>query len=89
MAMSDFYEDLQDLDAVDWSVMAGKYWNDTNTDPDRKRRRQAEFLSYQRLPWKMIESIATINENMKIYVQGIIAKANHQPPINVKSNWYY
>lgn len=89
MAMSDFYEDLRYLDEVDWQVMKAKYWNDTNTDPDRKRRRQAEFLVFQKLPWAMIEEITTIDEKMRSHVQGIMSKSKHQPPIKVRSNWYY
>ena len=44
MDYTDFFDDLKDLDKVDWALMKQRYWNDTNDDPDRKRRRQAEFL---------------------------------------------
>lgn len=29
---------------VDWDVMDLEFWNDTDVDGDRERRRQAEFL---------------------------------------------
>jgi hypothetical protein len=48
MALSDYFNDLNELDEVDWRIMKAKYWADTNDDPDRKRRRQAEFLIYQK-----------------------------------------
>jgi hypothetical protein len=44
--LTDFYDDLNDLKEVDWNVMTLRIWKDTNDDPDRKRRRQAEFLVY-------------------------------------------
>jgi hypothetical protein len=39
MAFSDFYDDLNDLETIDWDIMAAKYWRNTFDDPDRKRRR--------------------------------------------------
>lgn len=44
MTFTDFFDDLNYLGAIDWDVMESRYWNDTNEDNDRKRRRQAEFL---------------------------------------------
>lgn len=41
MAFTDFFDDLNYLSAIDWDVMESRYWNDTNEDNDRKRRRQA------------------------------------------------
>lgn len=41
--------------------MGERYWNDTPEDGDRKRRRQAEFLVYTSLPWRLIEEIGVIS----------------------------
>ncbi len=35
MAISDFFQDLRDLDRVDWKVMQARYWADTQADADR------------------------------------------------------
>ena len=43
MGYTDFFDDLKDLDKIDWDLMQARYWHDTNNDPDRTRRRQAEF----------------------------------------------
>ena len=45
MQLSKFYDDLGYLTEIDWDIMEEKYWRDTIEDPDRKRRRQAEFSS--------------------------------------------
>lgn len=50
MAFTDFYDTYENLDEVDWDVMESRYWNDTKSYPDRKRRRQAEFLIKDRCP---------------------------------------
>lgn len=51
MTFTDFFDDLNDLGAIDWDVMKSRYWNDTDEDNDRKRRRQAEFLVRNFLHW--------------------------------------
>ena len=89
MAMSEFFDDLNELDEVDWEIMEAQYWADTYDDPDRKRRRQAEFLIYNRLPWYTISEIGVSNEKTQSEVQDIIRDAAHQPPINLRRNWYY
>ena len=51
MTFTNFFDDLNYLRAIDWDVMESRYWNDTNEDNDRKRRRQAEFLVRYFFPW--------------------------------------
>ena len=53
---TDFFDRLDDLDKVDWKIMKSKYWNDTDEDPDRKRRRRAEYLVHQLFPWHCLTS---------------------------------
>ena len=69
--------------------MNARYWADTDDDPDRKRRRQAEFLVHKKFPWEMIEIIAVMNNKIKNEVEGFISKALQQPPIKIKPDWYY
>jgi ssDNA thymidine ADP-ribosyltransferase, DarT len=43
-AITQVYADLNRRDSViDWRLMRATMWNNTADDPDRKRRRQAEF----------------------------------------------
>ena len=89
MGFTDFYDDLAFLSEVDWSLMKAKYWSDTDQDPDRKRRRQAEFLSHGGFPWTLIEAIVVMNEARKAQVEGFLQGAAHKPPVIVKRAWYY
>ncbi|MBL1209861.1 DUF4433 domain-containing protein [Geminocystis sp. GBBB08] len=90
MAYSEFYDDLKDLNTViDWDVMNSKMWTDTAQFPDRKRRRQAEFLVYQYCPWQLINSIAVIDSSIAQQVNQLLQTHSHQIPVNICRNWYY
>jgi len=41
--------------------MKAVYWTDTVDDPDRRKRKQAEFIVYSNFPWEYLEKIAWIN----------------------------
>jgi hypothetical protein len=89
MAFSRFYDDLRDLDQVDWVIMGERYWNDTPEDGDRKRRRQAEFLVHTSLPWRLIEEIGVISRKAADEVAAALEDAEHRPPVVVRPEWYY
>lgn len=89
MALSNAFSDLADLDKVDWPIMRSKYWNDTQTDPDRSRRRQAEFLVHQSLPWALIHEIGVISQVAADQVNATLDGAQHLPVVSVRPEWYY
>ena len=64
-------------------------WNDTEEDPDRKRKKQAEFLIYNEVPLSMIKAIVVYNENAKTNILTKLAKNNIECNVVVKSNYYY
>ena len=89
MAMTDFFDDLDRLDEIDWDIMAGKYWYDTDEMPDRKRKRQAEFLIHQHMPWNCFTHIAVINSNIRQRIIELLPENRHIPRLIVKPGWYY
>lgn len=89
MAYTDFYDDLDNLDEIDWDVIRSKSWCDTEEDGDRKRRKQAEFLIRDRCPWTAISHIVVRSQKRAKQVTGIIAHLPHQPRVVVAPLWYY
>ncbi len=89
LAYSSFFEDLADLDKVDWPVMKSKWWNDTDEDMDRKRRRQAEFLVHEFFPWNLVTEIGVINATMEQQVNDLLQDVGHKPSVTVRRTWYY
>lgn len=86
-----WYDDLAQLDQVDWDIVGARYWSDQPDDNDRKRRKQAEFLVWQSLDWTLIRGIAVLNPSMKQRVEGILDQFPQRlrPKVAVKANWYY
>lgn len=89
MAFSEFFDDLKDLDEIDWEVMESQYWNDTPTLPDRKRRRQAEFLIKDCCPWELFSEIGIINSRIASRVKRMLENSTHQPTVQIHRDWYY
>lgn len=87
--LTSFYNDFADLIKIDWAVMSSKYWHDTDTHPDRERRRQAEFLIHDSFPWGLVSKIAVRNQETAENVHKIIENVIHRPTIAIETGWYY
>lgn len=89
MAPCKFYDRVGDLENVDWDLMRSRYWSDTEEDPNRTFRRQAEFLVHSRLPVSQITMIGAATEKRAHEVGQIVAQCGSQIPVEVRQNWYY
>lgn len=90
MAYADFYNELEALEyTIDWNLMESKYWFDTPEDPNRKFRRQAEFLIHQFCPWELITEIGVINQRIKSEVNQSLQIFNTRKVVNIQRRWYY
>lgn len=86
MDLSDYYDDLTDLDQVPWTVINTRYWNDF---PDGKRLRQSEFLVYKNFNWNLVELIGVYNQDIKDRVERLISSLQQSPVVEIKRNWYF
>ncbi len=89
MAFTNFYADLRELDKVDWEIMRARYWRDTLEDNDRVRRRNAEFLVHQFVPWQLIQEIGVMYKAVGDTVEQLLEGQTHQPTVKVHKEWYY
>ncbi len=85
------YDNLDDLDKIDWDVVYKRYWHDTIQDMDRQRRKQAEFLVYRFCDWSFINEIGVIDDSMKTKVEEILHAFPPElwRPVNVQRSWYF
>jgi len=89
---TDWYENLRDLEAVDWGMVYQRYWAaDYERDPDRQRRKQAEFLVYPNCDWALIQDIAVLNAGMKTRVEAMLKglDASLHCAVTIRPGWYY
>lgn len=86
-----WFDNLGDLDEVDWEAAYARIWRDTVDDMDRQRRKQAEFLVHQQCSWALIHEIAVVNQAIKARVEEILAgfPAGAHRPVQVRPKWYY
>jgi hypothetical protein len=82
--------DLALLDSmVDWEVMRARMWGNTAEDPDRMRRRMAEFLVHERVPIGCVAGIVVRTGGMRERVDGILAAQGVALPVRARPAWYF
>jgi len=89
-ATTEFSSDLTRLDAmIDWPLMSATLWNNTPADPDRQRRRMAEFLVHGRVPLEVIRRVATYDDRNAARARADLAGHSLDSRILVRPTWYY
>lgn len=89
MFNSNFHADPARLDQVDWPLMRAKYWHAIDGDPDRPRRRQAEFLVHQTFPWGLVQEVVVFDAARHALARTCLQAAAHQPTLRIDPTWYY
>jgi hypothetical protein len=85
-----FSSDLAQIDSVvDWQVMRAQMWANSADDPDRRRRRMAEFLVYQRVPVGCLSAIVVRRDIMKEQVEELLASSGTDLAVTVNASWYF
>lgn len=85
-----WYDDLADLDKVDWEAVYATRWKDTPEDMDRQRRKQAEFLVHRSMPWDLLTMIGVHDDAARRRVEADLTASRRQgPPVQVLPEWYY
>ena len=81
-----YFEDrnnLTQLHELDWDAIQARDWQ------RKKEGKQAEFLIEHSFPWQLVERIGVMNRTIYTQVVHALAGAAHQPPVEVRRDWYY
>ncbi|WP_299051727.1 DUF4433 domain-containing protein [uncultured Polaribacter sp.] len=84
-----WYEDIENLLLLDIQDITREQWNNTEDDPDRMRRKQAEFWIKQPLSIDAIKGIATYDEATRVRVREMCESYQKNIEIKTKPNYYY
>lgn len=82
-SITEFYNKTDDLNHVDWNVVHLQYWQNTDDDWDRVRKKQAEFLVKDHVPIDCITWIVVFSEQRKEQVEALIARLGLEIPVKV------
>lgn len=83
--LTEFYNNPSQLSSIDWSAVSATDFR----EPRVKEGKQAEFLMFDRFPWKLIEKIGTIDNTVATQVKRAVAGIEYQPIVAVERGWYY
>lgn len=86
-----FYNDLSELDKIDWHAVRSIDFRHDNADgdEDRVRKKHAEFLVKDKVPAKKISEIAVLNRTIKNHVETIVSACNLAIEVKVKQDYYF
>jgi len=89
--ITEWFDNVDDLANVDWSIVGARYWADTPADNDRQRRKQAEFLVHSGLPWDLVTEIGVFSQAVENQINRLLEEfpARVHPIVRIKKDWYY
>ena len=87
----EFFDRLEDLTKVDRVAVETWRWGGKwlLSDPDVKRRKQAEFLVHGRFPWGLVTQLGVLDTAMATEVRTVLAGSSHLPRVTIEPKWYY
>lgn len=83
------YNNLKDLDKIDWDNIQNSKFDKSDGDYDRPRRYQAEFLVHHQVPIDNIELLCVHNDNAKQYVEEECLKAKIKLPVKIQPLYFF
>jgi hypothetical protein len=87
--LTSHYNDLSHLDKIDWEIIQKCDFKRDASDTDKTRRYQAEFLIYNHVPAKYIESIHVYNTKAANFVQKEMAKTTLLIPVHITKGYFF
>ena len=79
-----YYKELEQLDNIDWRAVRARQWSDAGI----REYKQAEFLVYRCIPWRVVEKIGVYDKSIQRQVLAKLGRTDY-PIVNVQSGWYY
>ncbi|UQS14016.1 DUF4433 domain-containing protein [Pseudomonas sp. HS6] len=86
---TDYYNDLANLDQIDWSILQRRDFKRDPDDPRKMERYQAEALIYHHLPITGLLGIMCHTDAMKIRIEQDVAARGLTLPVHARPKWYF
>lgn len=82
---TEFRSQVEELDQLDWQAIEASDFRPAEV----KERKQAEFLVHGSFPFDLIEHIGVCSATIQKQAAEALADARHQPPIQIRREWYF
>ena len=90
LRIAGYGDKLADLDDyVDWDLMEGLMWNNTDEEPDRQERRMAEFLVHGHVPWTAFMGVAGRDDDKCRQAEQALSSVGIETTVRPRPNWYF
>ncbi|MBL0555122.1 DUF4433 domain-containing protein [Aeromonas caviae] len=86
---ANFYDDLGELNRIDWPILQRRDFKRDPDDPAKFERYQAEALVHQHCPVEALVGVVCYNEETKAKVEQTMAQLGVARPVYVRSGWYF
>ncbi len=82
---TEFRSSRDALAELDWSAIAATDFREANV----KEAKQAEFLVHESFPFSLVERIGVGSTAIQVRAASAFSASSHQPPIDVRPDWYF
>jgi hypothetical protein len=86
---TEFYNDLQHLDKIDWPLLQRRDFKTDDNDPGKQLRYQAEALIYKSAPLSAILGIACVNEAVRGSLESLLEQRDIELTVRAIPRWYF
>lgn len=86
---SQIFNNEDGFSEIDWDAVSTNKWFDTDEDPDRKRRKQAELLVHREMPIEALYAIGVFGQQVKDEVEGMLSDCSTSMEVVVFKGGYY
>lgn len=85
----DYFRDLANLPAIDWSILQRRDFSRDPEDPRKMERYQAEALVHQHLPVAALIGVVCFTEQIKLQLEEQVQARGLSLKILAKRGWYF
>lgn len=83
------YNTEQELKNIDWNAVKARDWFDTEAEPDKKRKKQAELLIHQDYKIENLIGIGVYNDSALEKTKALLSEINCGLSTKIIKDWYY
>ncbi len=86
---TDFYETVEALSVIDWTLLQSKNFKTDDADPGKQLRYQAEALVHGHVPLNALLGIVCYNEEVKQRIEALLQERGQNISVKTITQWYF